>query len=487
MKKILYTFLSLAGGITLISCSKDFTETKFYQQTQATPIKNLAELNSFVKGAYARMRNVNYLGCYYLGYGEARSDEMYNSQSTERMTYTSDYMLDPTKGDPTNTWNSAYRVIANANKVINAPDALTSMKNNTPDALVKQIKTLKAEAYAIRAIVFFDLLRLYGQKYTGGTLGIPLPLDFNPTATSTRATLAESEAQIEADFKKSLELFTEVASGRNLNTLVDTADKTYLSPLAVKVFLSRFYMYKGEFGQAATLSDEVINSNKYEIVPGVDMSTSFSKPNASNSVFELAVGATGGLGVSAYEFLLNSNGYGLLRVTPQAVNLYASNDVRKNLLTRIKREYFLDNKFTDLKGQSNIKLIRIEEVYLNAIEAHLRSDDPTGGGDKTKGYYNTLRQKRGLTATTTAVSFEELTKERSRELLGEGFRYWDLLRWSYYEKDNHTKTIIIPQYNKTGVADAANNKTVPNRLFAFPIPQSEIDSEYSNVTQNPGY
>ena len=133
MKKILYTFLSLAGGITLISCSKDFTETKFYQQTQATPIKNLEELNSFVKGAYARMRNVNYLGCYYLGYGEARSDEMYNSQSTERMTYTSDYMLDPTKGDPTNTWNSAYRVIGNANKVINAPDALTSMKNNTPE------------------------------------------------------------------------------------------------------------------------------------------------------------------------------------------------------------------------------------------------------------------------------------------------------------------------------------------------------------------
>ena len=367
MKKILYTFLSLAGGITLISCSKDFTETKFYQQTQATPIKNLEELNSFVKGAYARMRNVNYLGCYYLGYGEARSDEMYNSQSTERMTYTSDYMLDPTKGDPTNTWNSAYRVIGNANKVINAPDALTSVKNNTPGALVKQIKTLKAEAYAIRAIVFFDLLRLYGQKYTGGTLGIPLPLDFNPTATSTRATLAESEAQIEADFKKSLELFTEVASGRNLNTLVDTADKTYLSPLAVKVFLSRFYMYKEDFVQAATLSDEVINSNKYEIVPGVDMSTSFSKPNASNSVFEFAVGATGGLGVSAYEFLLNSNGYGLLRVTPQAVNLYASNDVRKNLLTRIKREYFLDNKFTDLKLQSNIKLIRIEEVYLNAI------------------------------------------------------------------------------------------------------------------------
>ena len=46
---------------------------------------------------------------------------------------------------------------------------------------------------------------------------------------------------------------------------------------------------------------------------------------------------------------------------------------------------------------------------------------------------------------------------------------------------------VLLKYNKTGVADAANNKTVPNRLFAFPIPQSEIDSEYSNVPQNDGY
>ena len=31
MKKILYTSIFLMGGLALTSCSKDFTETKFYQ------------------------------------------------------------------------------------------------------------------------------------------------------------------------------------------------------------------------------------------------------------------------------------------------------------------------------------------------------------------------------------------------------------------------------------------------------------------------
>ena len=32
----------------------------------------------------------------------------------------------------------------------------------------------------LRAQSFFDLLRLYGQKYTGGNDGIVLPLKFDP-------------------------------------------------------------------------------------------------------------------------------------------------------------------------------------------------------------------------------------------------------------------------------------------------------------------
>ena len=66
MKKILYTSIFLMGGLALTSCSKDFTETKFYQSKNAEPLTSVEELTSFVNGAYAGMRNMNYLGAYYL-------------------------------------------------------------------------------------------------------------------------------------------------------------------------------------------------------------------------------------------------------------------------------------------------------------------------------------------------------------------------------------------------------------------------------------
>ena len=45
-------------------------------------------------------------------------------------------------------------------------------------------------------------------------------------------------------------------------------------------------------------------------MPAADLSASFVKPNTSNSIFELAVGLNGALGVNAYDYLLNPDGYG---------------------------------------------------------------------------------------------------------------------------------------------------------------------------------
>ena len=212
-------------------------------------------------------------------------------------------------------------------------------------------------------------------------------------------------------------------------------------------------------------------------MPSADLLASFVKPSATNSIFELAVGVNGSLGTDSYEYLLNSGGYGDLLLTPAAVALYDNADIRKSLLVEDDGDYYLDNKFPDLKSQTNVKLARVEEVYLNLVEAYLRENDETNALT----YYNRLRTQRGLSASAN-VTFEDFRNEKLRELVGEGFRYWDLLRWS--KIDN---TFVIPQYNKTGVSDPTKNKTVPNDLFAFPIPQTEIDSPYSDVAQNPGY
>ena len=476
MKKIIYTSLFLTGGLLLTSCRKDFTETQFFQSKQAEPLKTVEEASSFVNGTYAQMRAMSYLGAYYLAYGEVRSDEIYNDTSVGRFRAESLYTMDANNGNARDTWTTIYGVIANINNVINAPDNLSSQKAGGGAANPSEVKAIKAQAYAIRGIAFFDLLRLYGQKYTGGTLGVPLPLQYNALATTTRPTIEQTEAQIEADFDRAIQLFQEAATAQRttLAGLVSTTDKTKLSPMAVKAYQSRFYLYKGDWDKVATLSEEIKDSHKYEVVPEADLAASFVKANANNSIFELAVGVKGSLGTEAFGYLFNSGGYATLLPTAYAISLFENSDVRRDLIAGNSNDgYFLDGKFSDLQSQSNVKLVRYEEVLLNAAEASLNKGDQA----TALTYYNQLRAQRGFTAAATSLTLEELKKERLRELLGEGFRYWDLLRWGD----------AVPYYDRTGATEPANNRAVPNKVFAFPIPQAERNSEYSNVPQNDGY
>ena len=477
MRKIIYTLLSLTTGFALTSCSKDFTETQFHQGEQMAPLSSVEQLTSFVNGTYVKMRDVYYLGSYYRAYGEVRSDEMYNTEKTGRLLGVSTYTMKTTEQEAESTWKAIYRVIGNANIAINAADNLTWGGSNDPVEIANEIKRLKGQAYTIRALALFDLLRLYGQQYAGGTLGVPIPLQYDPNASSTRATVAQTEAQIESDLNRANALFEAIG---DVVEQTSSSEKNYISPLALKAIASRYYLYKGDYAKVAELSEEIISSGKYAVAAKDDLQGTFSKPDAGNSVFELTVGTTGSLSSDAYDYLVHySPGYAQLAVSEQAVSLYETGDVRRNLITSGRlggqTKYFLNNKFYGLEGNNNIKVIRYEEVLLNAIEAHLNTDDTAGTGDKTKGYYNTLRQERGL-AAVSAVTLDDLKKERVRELVGEGQRYWDLLRWA----------AAIPQLNSAG--NVVRSRNIGDKLLAFPIPKSEVDSPNSGgVSQNEGY
>ena len=477
MKKIIYTLLSLTTGFALTSCSKDFTETQFHQGEQMAPLSSVEQLTSFVNGTYVKMRDVNYLGTYYRAYGEVRSDEMYNTEKTGRLLGVSTYTMKTTEQEAESTWKAIYRVIGNANIAINAADNLTWGGSNDPQETANEIKRLKGQAYTIRALALFDLLRLYGQQYAGGTQGVPIPLQYDPNASSTRATVAQTEAQIESDLNRANALFEAIG---DVVEQTSSSEKNYISPLALKAIASRYYLYKGDYAKVAELSEEIISSGKYAVAAKDDLQGTFSKPDAGNSVFELTVGTTSSLSSDAYDYLVHySPGYAQLAVSEQAVALYEANDVRRTFITSGvlggQTKYFLNNKFYGLQGSNNIKVIRYEEVLLNAIEAHLNTDDPAGTGDKTKGYYNTLRHERGL-SDVSAVTLDDLKKERVRELVGEGQRYWDLLRWA----------AAIPQLNSAG--NVVRSRNIGDKLLAFPIPKSEVDSPNSGgVSQNEGY
>jgi hypothetical protein len=297
-------------------------------------------------------------------------------------------------------------------------------------------------------------LRLYGQKYTGGDLGIVIPTKFDPKAKMARATIAETEAQIDADFTKALELMT--------NNTGSGLTKTDLGVPALKALMSRFYLYKGDYAKVRTLTNELAAAGYTTPIASGLLKESFNytlNGAASNSIFELAVGQVSSLGTTSYGYRLNPSGYANIQLKAGVADeLYQASDIRKSL---INEKGFITGKYTNISGNDNIKMIRNEEVLLNGVEAELN------GGDVAKAvtYFNTLITQRGLEPVTT-VTMDDLKDERARELMGEGQRQWDLLRWG---DKSYVPTTVDPA------------------LIAFPIPRAEINIDGTLIKQNPGY
>jgi len=454
-------FAAFVGSV-IVSCSDDFVEREFYQEVEQSSLKTTQEMQSFVRGTYVSMRNTQYYGADFLAYAEIRSDEMYST--LQGGYYTNVYNYTQVSNDlyARDTYNRIYEVVGKANIVINSD--LNSIQGTAADKATATFA--QGQAYGLRAIAFFDAFRLYGQKYIpNGTLGIVLPLKFDPKALMARATIAETEAQIDADFTKALQLMS--------TGTVYSNTKSDLTVNALKGMMSRFYLYKGDYAKVRSLTNDLIG--KYNVIAAGLHQTSFQflmNGAAPNSIFELAVGVNSSLSTGSYRQRLNPLGYGNIVVSASAYNAYAANDIRRSLITvsgtGANAVRYLSNnngtgKYTNNVGADNIKILRYEEILLNGIEAELN------GGDSTKAltYYNQILTNRGLDAATS-VNMTLLKAERMKELLGEGLRQWDLRRWGD----------VVP---RPAVASADQN------LNAFPIPRTETDIAGTPVLPNPGY
>lgn len=460
MKNIIKTtILSAIIGLGFVSCSNDFVEREFYQDVNQAPLKSSQEMQAFVRGIYTSMRATSYYGADFMAYGEVRSDEMYSTLSGGYYTNVYNYTQLSNDAYAVNTYNQIYTAIAKANVVIN-----TDLSTIEGTSLDKGYATFaQGQAYGLRAIAFFDAFRLYGQKYSGSpdNLGIVLPLKYDPKALMPRATIAETEAQIDADFTKALQL---MGSGTSY-----ISGKTELSVNALKGMMARFYLYKEDYAKVRSLTNDLVG--KYSVIPAGLHQTSFQflmNGAAPNSIFELAVGINASLSTGSYRQRLNPLGYANIVVSTAAYNAYASNDIRRSLITTSGGVRYLSNnngtgKYTNTVGADNIKMLRYEEILLNGVEAELA---PGGSATKALDYYNQIITNRGLTAVTS-VNLAMLKTERMKELLGEGLRQWDLRRWG--------DTVPRPVAN-TDI-----------RLNAFPIPRGETDIAGSPVKSNPGY
>lgn len=118
---------------------------------------------------------------------------------------------------------------------------------------------------------------------------------------------------------------------------------------------------------------------------------------------------------------------------------------------------------------NNLRVYRYAETLLNAAELSLA----TGDAASAQGYVNEVRKRAGLEGLKT-VTEDDIIQERRYEFVGEGKRYWELVR------TGKAKTTLVPDiYGYRTNTWQEHNKYVPIAL-------SELDTS-PNLVQNEGY
>ncbi len=123
----------------------------------------------------------------------------------------------------------------------------------------------------------------------------------------------------------------------------------------------------------------------------------------------------------------------------------------------------------ELNYNNNWRIYRYSEALLNAAELIVATGGNTG---EAKTYLNRVHNRAGLQAQLEPT-LDNIIEERHLEFIGEGKRYWDLIR-----TDKASSALVPDEYGYR------TNTWSPNKKH-LPIPQSEIDKSQGTLTQNP--
>jgi hypothetical protein len=420
-------------------------------------------------GMYERMQKLEYYGRDFNVVTDlGGNDFKITSQNSSRFIQEFQFNYTPLLSPQTQTYLNAYRVVNQAN------------------VLIKQLQetdkttTLRGEAYFLRALAHFDLVRRYTKPYTNisakpndPNTGITLVMDSIGAPVNTikpgRSTLEAAYDTIINDLKIA-QLKAPVSKPKDASVFRASQD-------AATALLCRVYLYKGEWKLAIAQADALMK--RYSLWEASEITNVYNSDSpTSEDIFSLRFVTLDNLGSNNFGYIYipaKLGGYGDIRLTDGFMNLLDPKDVRKQLTRNVDGSNYM-MKFTGNEtqgqvGMVNVKILRLSEVLLNRAEAYAELKDFQKATDDI----NLLRAKRGLDPFTDVANVEaEILKQRRIELVGEGHAMTDLFR------KNGTRNIPDANALSTRKTEATDHRV------AFPIPQAEMDAN-PNMVQNPEY
>jgi tetratricopeptide (TPR) repeat protein len=473
----------------LFSCSDEFTvRTPEYSIDSENYFNSEDEYNRALIGAYDLLQST-YLN---VMLGEIASDntnsggesatDVVGFQQVDDMTHT------PVNEDIYNIWRNMFAGVNRCNYIM-------EFKDKTDFANKNQVL---AETRFLRAYYYFELVKWFG----------PVPLNGDKRFSATDITILPraSEEEVYAAIEEDLLFAVE-----NLDPVA--AQTGRVTKGAAQALLGKIYLYQDKFTQSAAVLEELISSNQYSLVEDYEAIFEHSGENGPESVFEVqytdAEGAGFGClqcsegnvavgfnGVRNYTGPFFDAGFSFNVPRQEVVDAFEPGDVRKDVAILDIEEWaattnatygigykhtgYYNRKYIPRQGDANTgdqnltnpnnyRAIRYADVLLMAAEAYNRG----GISDETaREYLNQVRQRafgdnnHNINATGPALT-DAIWTERRVELVGEGHRFFDLVR--------------------TGRADEEIEGFVSGKHEVFPIPFQEIQFSNGNWQQNPNY
>lgn len=458
MKKIVISILSVVVFTsTIVSCSSDSLEPSLEQSRDfnLNPPSTVSDLQLLANGMYKRMVAVAYYGRDYIIFNEARTDNAYSTGASNRFLNVSQAAVTASAAFPTDTWTQIYRVIANANLIINS---------NVTVGSAATINDLKAQALTARALGHFDLVKLFGQQHISGeggmeALGVPYVKTYRDLTklAPARNKVSEVKQMIYADLDAAIPLYS------------SAFDYTIINKQAALAIKSRVALYFKDWEIARDAAAAALVGTA-RIVPESGFVSSFAADGQQvNSVFDLVQLSNDNNGINGlYQIYANTN-YGDVIVNPNHNfrSIFGSTDIRNSAaMIAVQDQGRTRNIGKYTKLATNTRVIRYEEIVLNYAEALFE----TGNTTLALTQLNSIASNRGA-ALHTVANKANILLERRRELAFEGFRFDDLVR-------NGQGIPINPML--------ASAKPYGDTSLAFPIPQSELNGN-SAMKQNKGY
>jgi starch-binding outer membrane protein, SusD/RagB family len=481
-KSILYSCLLLT--LTLGACKKwidvqpsdRLAEDKLYSTTRGylTALNGVyAELNSpSIYGEQMTFSIMDVLANYY-----------FMTVSTHRFYdfTTFAYTTDRARTAFDNMWKKSYELIVNCNVIIERCGEPTNKLLPAP-----YYGLVKGEALALRAMLHFDMLRVFGPNWSEQNKTFPC-IPFNASARPQSSDLLSSEAIMErvindlteaaALLKDADPIITEgVRASNNPNGANDLYYRQYrLNYYAVKTLLARAYLWKQDAPKAYQEVQEVLTGTL----------------NPAKMIFPLGVVNPNAIPSDFDHMIRNEVMFSLYRVNRNLIytsffspdlakesrlsfNNNDDNQSRKNglyddqndyrlkawmLMTNTSGSFLTHVKFSvnnNTPSPNMIPLIRMGEVLLIAAETSPTLEE----GTKFLNMLRTARNCVSLAPATITALKTAITNEFRKEVFGEGQMFF------YYKRNAMT---AIPNH-----AHLTNTKQMVLSAYVVPLPQSEV-------------